>query len=121
MQSKNDSQLKQQVLTFLESYCVGRENATTGETLTGILRIKDRRILRRIIHELRLEQNPILSTCESPNAGYFIPADESEVSEAMQHFKNRVISQNQACAGIRKGLEKRFPGSQIKLDIGLDA
>jgi hypothetical protein len=114
-----DSELKQKVLSYLKLNCIGRDHAITGEHLTELLGIKDRRILRKAIHELRLEQNPILSTCESPKAGYFIPADESEIGEAMRHFKNRVISQNKACAGIRQGLEKRFPGSQIKLDLGV--
>jgi hypothetical protein len=109
-------QLKQQVLNYMELHCIGRENAITGEQLTELLGIKDRRILRRTIRELRLEQNPILSTCETPHAGYFIPLDESEISEAMCHFKSRVINQNKACKGIRLGLEKWF-GKQIKLDL----
>lgn len=110
-----NSQLKQQVLKYMELYCIGRENAITGEQLTGILGVKDRRILRSVIHELRLEQNPILSTCENP-AGYFVPKDESEIGEAMRHFKSRMINQNKACKGIRLGLEKRF-GKQIELDL----
>jgi hypothetical protein len=116
-----DSELKQKVSSHLELNCIGREHTITGEHLTELLGIKDRRILRRIIHGLRLEQNSILSTCENPHAGYFIPADESEIGEAMQHFKSRVINQNRACAGIRQGLEKRFPGCQIKLDLDLGA
>lgn len=108
------------ILEFLQSHCVGRVNALPKNKIMNELGLTDERAFRIAIHELRTEDNPILSACEKP-AGYFIPIDLDEVNEAMRQFKNRTINQNKACAGIRRGLELLFPGRQIPLDINLIA
>lgn len=111
-----NEQLKQRVLDYLESYCVGREHATPKHRIMDALKIDSERIFRQCVHQLRIEENAILSTSEPP-AGYFIPIEIGEVDETMQQFKNRAINQGRACAGIRRGLQKKFPGSQIQLDL----
>ena len=115
-----NDQLKQKILNYIQNNCNGRSNAIPKHRIMDMLGIENERLFRQCIHRLRVEEYPILSTCESP-AGYFIPIEPGEVDEVMIQFKNRVINQNMACAGIRKGLEKRFPNNQTKIDFDLTA
>lgn len=112
--------MKQMILEFLQSHCIGRANAKPKSKIMKELGLIDERTFRTAIHALRIENYPILSACEFP-AGYFLPANMDEVEEVMRQFKNRTINQNKACAGIRRGLEELFPGQQIHLDINLIA
>lgn len=107
--------LPEQILKFLESHALGRENAITREKLSEIFNI-DGRTLREIIHRLRKAEQPILSVVIPPG-GYFIPASIDEIDEAMTQLYSRQVELYKACLGIKRGLERRFPemNRQIKL------
>lgn len=117
MKNNPSESLKARILAYLESNCIGRKRAITASQLIFQLRINDTRILRQAIHQLREEGNAILSVSTYP-AGYFVPADLSEVEEGLREFTSRTIKLKMAAKGIQTGLKKRFPGNQIKMDLG---
>lgn len=116
MFKKSADRVKQRVKEYLERNCIGACNSKTAAQIVFLLKLKDKRSFRLAIHELRVEGFPVLSS--SSQGGYYLPNSPEEIAEGLEEFTSRIISLKAAAKGIRQGLEKRFPGSQIKLDIG---
>ena len=108
--------IQQSILNYLKANCQGRENAKTKAEIMKAIDFKDERFFREAVHQLRLQEIPILSCSRSPY-GYFIAANENEALEALRELNGRALDLHLVCKSIRKGLKQQFPDSQLPLDL----
>ncbi|TCL74201.1 HTH domain-containing protein [Hydrogenispora ethanolica] len=107
--------LKKKVLNILKANCNGRQNAYTATRLAEHVGISER-VVRKVIHELRQERVPVISSPGWPYSGFFLPTSEIEARQSMTHFYTRFQQMHEAIDGIEAGLKDWF-SDQEKLEL----
>ena len=92
--------LKGSILYIIKSH--KKENAIKSKKLRETLGC-DGRIIRTLIHELRVEDN--IPIC-SGNNGYFYPDDISEARHSVNRLRSSARELYDAAEGIEKAFEK---------------
>jgi transcription initiation factor IIE alpha subunit len=112
---------KESIMVFMEMYCVGKENACTGEQMSKLSGIKIKTI-QKDIRELR-NSGAIICACDSSNRktgavnGYFIPANYDEGKEFLRVILKRALSTIKTYKKTKKSLlDKYFPTTQEKME-----
>jgi hypothetical protein len=98
-------------------YIKQHNGRTPKRKIMSDLGLTDEREFRESISRLRMKGKPILSV-SGKNPGYYIPNSLDEVDAGLHEFISRTIKLRMVYKGIKQGLDERFPGNQIKLDLG---
>jgi hypothetical protein len=98
------------ILEILQS-CKGKHNSKTASQIAYLVQ-SESRIVRKKIHELRLNGHLICSDEE----GYFIPETLDEARESMTIFAVRFKAMSNTCRKLKKSITEQF-GKQEKLNI----
>lgn len=81
--------LKNNILDYLNSFCLGKPQAVKADTLARTFRTS-RREVNSVIRELRIDGQLIGSSKEPPH-GYFIPITREEAKEYLKAFRNELF------------------------------
>ena len=76
-------------MNLLDFIPEGRENAIQAKELAKLAGYKDTRPITAEIHRLRKSGNIICSVVEYPH-GYFIPANDHEITEFVRSMHGRI-------------------------------
>ena len=85
---------------------VGAQNAQSAKELASVLQV-DPRTVSEFVERERREGKPICATCRGSNAGYFIPANRSEMHDycgALLHRINEITETFKACVRAARNL-----------------
>ena len=77
-------------MRITDALLTGSENATTGRELAAVFNCDIRAITAQIEKERR-EGAPICATSRGDNPGYFLPANDQELTDYCERLKNRAI------------------------------
>ena len=80
-------------------------------------RINDTKLIRKLVTEMRLEGQPIMSDTSASNGGYWIAASASEVNSWCNSSKSRALAILQRISSIKKISLSEFLG-QMQLELG---
>lgn len=101
---------KQTLLTFLQTNCLGRENAKTGAYLRVMFNCRDVREVQETIQSLRKDHHPIMYNCGTLSGppGYFYAATLDEGIAHLQPLKNHIEHTQDTYKNLLAGLNDKF-------------
>lgn len=111
IETKKYEPIVYRIYDYLKSNHVGKKNAISGKTLSGMFNISERQ-LRIHIHDLRedMQFDKVILPCPK---GYYIPTEEEGTADVNQLFKHAFSTLRIARASVTKA--KRNNQGKIKL------
>ena len=79
----------------------GKANAISSNNLS-IISGKDKRAVRRLVHQARVNGEPICSTCDEHTGGYYLPCTVSEAYAYLRQQNARIKSARAALRGVKR-------------------
>jgi len=97
---------------ILDAIPYGSDNAVKASILAAKIGFDDDRMVRKEIHQMRLEGKLIASSIQHPY-GYFIPLTASE----KEHYFNQIRSRRDELTQVLMAQECAGDGEQMKMGV----
>jgi hypothetical protein len=98
---------------ILDAIPYGSDNAVKASILAAKIGFDDDRIVRKEIHQMRLEGKIIASSTQHPY-GYFIPV----TAKARDHYFDQIRSRRDKLTNILIAQEHSVDGEQMRMGVG---
>lgn len=90
-------------MTISEMLAEGKENAVTAKHLSDVLG-KPVRTITAMIEAERKQGVPICASCDTDNAGYYLPIDDRELREYVSSFDRRITEMTETRNAVASSL-----------------